>query len=188
LVVLIKKYSPGPVACLEYDPRSPRVAARLSAAILEQIPSARVEHIGSTSVPGCAGKGIIDLMVLYEPGLLEETKSGLMQLGFQPQSTRAPFSEDRPMRVGSIDLDEKTYNIHAHVLCRSSDEVGVMRGFREALSRDPALRIAYIAEKKRILSEGIEDSVDYAEKKSVFVQGVLREIGSLKQTAGDNPS
>ena len=41
----------------------------------------RVEHIGSTSVPGCAGKGIIDLMVLYPVGGLEHARQVLDSLG-----------------------------------------------------------------------------------------------------------
>ena len=56
-----------------------------------------IHHIGSTAVMGCAGKGAIDLMVLYSPGCLTLAKRVLDELGFQRQTTRDPFPEDRPM-------------------------------------------------------------------------------------------
>jgi GrpB-like predicted nucleotidyltransferase (UPF0157 family) len=52
-----------------------------------QLPEVIVEHVGSTAVPGCAGKGAIDLLVPYREGELEPVKEILEQLGFQRQST-----------------------------------------------------------------------------------------------------
>jgi GrpB-like predicted nucleotidyltransferase (UPF0157 family) len=46
--------------------------------------------VGSTSVPGCAGKGVIDLMVVYPPGHLDDTKAVLADLGFQRQLSSFP--------------------------------------------------------------------------------------------------
>src|SRR5262245_50025533 len=94
---IISRYEELPAACRDYDPRAPLVAARIAAAVNQHLPGVIVEHIGSSSVPGCAGKGVIDLMLLYDDGQLEEAKSLLAALGFQPQSTRDPFPETRPM-------------------------------------------------------------------------------------------
>ena len=53
----------GPIELREYDPRWPDLyadhAARLGAALGER--AVRVEHVGSTSVPGLAAKPIIDI-------------------------------------------------------------------------------------------------------------------------------
>jgi GrpB-like predicted nucleotidyltransferase (UPF0157 family) len=53
----------GPIELREYDPRWADLyaehAARLRAALLER--AVRVEHVGSTSVPGLAAKPIIDI-------------------------------------------------------------------------------------------------------------------------------
>jgi GrpB-like predicted nucleotidyltransferase (UPF0157 family) len=91
--------------------------------ILARLRALTVEHIGSTSVPGCAGKGILDLMVLYPPGQLEDARQVLADLGFQRQTTADPFPENRPMRTGSVQYQGNTFRIHAHVLAKDSSEV-----------------------------------------------------------------
>src|ERR1041384_8410236 len=99
---MIGQYQQLPAACRDYDPRSAEVAEQISRMILAQLPSLTVEHIGSTAIPGCAGKGIIDLMILYPDGQLEAAKATLDALGFQRQTSRDPFPGDRPMRVGGV--------------------------------------------------------------------------------------
>ena len=68
-----------------YDPDYAEVAARIADLIRAKVPSVVIEHIGSTAVPNCDGKGTIDLMVLYAEGQVEITKETLDSLGFQPQ-------------------------------------------------------------------------------------------------------
>ena len=60
----------APAACLPYDPRAPEVARRVTEIIHRQLPHVLVEHVGSTAVPGCAGKGVIDLLIPYREGEL----------------------------------------------------------------------------------------------------------------------
>lgn len=77
----IGKYEGAPAACLPYDPRAPDVAGRISQMIRERLPRVVVEHVGSTAVPGCAGKGVIDLLIAYREGELEPVKDALQELG-----------------------------------------------------------------------------------------------------------
>ena len=63
----IRPYVPAPVAVADWDPRSPDVAAHLTALIEAAAPGHVVEHVGSSAVPGLIGKGIIDLVVPAEP-------------------------------------------------------------------------------------------------------------------------
>jgi ubiquinone/menaquinone biosynthesis C-methylase UbiE/GrpB-like predicted nucleotidyltransferase (UPF0157 family) len=136
-----------------------------------------VEHIGSTSVPGCAGKGIVDLMLVYPDGQLAAARDVLDALGFQKQTTRDPFPEDRPMRTGSVVYDGTTFLLHVHVIATSSPEVQELRRFRDRLRADPGLMASYVAAKKAILASGVTDSVDYAIRKGDFVQGALWDGG-----------
>src|ERR1700732_916453 len=80
---VIGPYDTLPAMCLDYDPRAPDVAERGGLLIRTQLPEVRVEHIGSTAVPGLCGKGIIDLMIAYPEGRLEAVKAVLDALGFQ---------------------------------------------------------------------------------------------------------
>jgi len=166
-------YEPSDAIYSPYDPRSPEVAALLAEAIRERDASISVDHIGSTSIPGCGGKGIIDLAVTYEPGGLESTRDALDALGFQRQTGRDPFPETRPMRVGSISALGGNFRIHAHVIERNGEEHRGLIGFRDTLRQGAALRSAYEQRKQQILASGVTDSLDYCEAKGSFITTTL---------------
>jgi len=173
---VIGPYEDRPAACHDHDPRSAEVARRVESLIEPHLPGATVEHVGSTAVPGCAGKGVVDLMLVYPDGLLAAARDLLDALGFQRQSTCDPFPEDRPMRTGSLVHEGTTFNLHVHVIAASSPEVQVLRGFRDRLRADAALRAGYVAAKKAILAGGCTDPIDYCYRKGDFVTEALREI------------
>jgi GrpB-like predicted nucleotidyltransferase (UPF0157 family) len=173
---IVGPYEHRPAACHEYDPRSAEVARKVAALIEPHLDGALVEHIGSTSVPGCAGKGIVDLMIVYPDGRLAVARDLLDALGFQRQSTRDPFPEERPMRTGSLVHDGTVFNLHVHVLAAMSEEVQELRAFRDRLRSDPCMMAAYVAAKKAILAEGCTDSLEYCQRKSVFVTQALQQI------------
>ena len=172
---VIGPYFRAPATCHDYDPRIPVVARRIASMITSRFSALTVEHVGSTSVPGCAGKGVIDLMVVYPPGLLEDTKAVLADLGFQRQISSDPHPEDRPMRTGSVQYQESTFRVHCHVLAMDSPEVEQLRTFRDRLRTDPHLVDAYVARKQEIIATGITDTAEYARAKGPFVEKVLRD-------------
>lgn len=52
----------------------------LSADILEMVPGAQIEEIGSTSIPGAITKGDLDLLVLVEENRFTQAKDTLTQV------------------------------------------------------------------------------------------------------------
>ncbi|MBN2084517.1 MAG: GrpB family protein [Anaerolineales bacterium] len=166
---------PGAV-CIPYDPLAPEAAREVIRLIAARDSSLTVEHVGSTAVPGCDGKGVLDLLVMYEPGALERAKEALADLGFQRQTGRDPWPEDRPMRVGSLAFEGRLFPIHAHVIARGSDEASELMRFRDRLRADPELRNAYAARKREILKMGIADSLEYSIIKGSFVRDALEKI------------
>jgi GrpB-like predicted nucleotidyltransferase (UPF0157 family) len=172
----IQPYAPGPAAFRAYDSRWPQVAALLIEAIESQDARLSAEHIGSTSVPECGGKGVIDLIVTYREGDLEAAKFALAALGFHPQHGRDPFPETRPMREGSVTALGATFRIHAHVIVRDGEEHRGLIAFRDALRNDRDLRVAYESEKQRILAAGVTDSLDYCYAKGEFITSTLAAI------------
>jgi GrpB-like predicted nucleotidyltransferase (UPF0157 family) len=182
----IGPYEHRPAACHEHDPRSAEVASKVAALIELRLPGAVVEHIGSTSVPGCAGKGVVDLMLLYPVGQLAAARDLLDALGFQPQNTRDPFPEERPMRTGSLVQDGTAFNLHVHVISAVAPEAGALRAFRDQLRADPGLVASYVATKKGIIAAGVTDTVDYAIRKGEFVCRALVGIARRETvTRGD---
>ena len=152
-----------------------RLPSRSAQLIESHLPDVKVEHVGSTAVPGCAGKGVVDLMVLYPPGQLSEVREGLDALGFQRQTGRDPFPEERPMRIGSIEFEGTRFRLHAHVIASDSPEVSEFRTFRDRLRGDPMLLEQYVALKRKIIAEGVTDSLDYSIRKGDFIAGILRD-------------
>jgi GrpB-like predicted nucleotidyltransferase (UPF0157 family) len=174
--IRIERYTAQPAAYREYDPRWAEVAALLIEAIEKQDARVRVDHIGSTSVPECGGKGVIDLAVTYAEGDLDAAKSALAALGFHAQGGRDPFPESRPMREASVAASGSKFNVHAHVIVREGEEHRQLVGFRDALRRDPDLRRAYEADKQRILASGVTDSLEYCYAKEAFIKGALQTL------------
>ena len=126
-------------ACLPYDPRAQDVALKVAGMINDRLPDITVEQVGSTAVPGCAGEGVIDVLIPYRKGGLEPVKETLKELGFPRQGTRNPFPEDRPMHVGSIRHDGDTFRLHVHVVPADSGEPDELRAFRVRLRADPEM-------------------------------------------------
>ena len=172
---IIGKYQLKPAVLIPYSPEYPAVAAHIAKLIKAKLPSVIVEHIGSTAIPNCNGKGIIDLIVSYPEGRLEITKEILQHHGFQPQPHRDPFPEDRPMLVGSIAYRGEVFQIHIHVIQQENPEIYSTLKFRDRLRKDKGLVRQYIECKKQILQSEITDSLEYCLAKQAFIKNVLSE-------------
>lgn len=170
---VIGPYVGRPAVCRDYDPRAAEVARQIAALVSQHLPHIHVEHVGSTSVPGCAGKGIVDLMIPVPEGALEVVKQLLDRLGFQPQTGPDRFPEERPMRTGSWQHDGETFLLHVHVIPANSPEVDEMRFFRACLRADSELVRAYVARKREIIAGGVTDSLEYCRIKGEFLKSVF---------------
>lgn len=131
-----------------WDPRALEVAKRVAELIRSRMPDVQVEHVGSSAIPGCAGKGIIDLLVMYPPGRLAAARDALDGLGFQRQGGVDPFPEERPLRLGAYDYDGETFRLHAHVVAADDPEARELIFFRDQLREHPDLVDEYVAAKR----------------------------------------
>jgi GrpB-like predicted nucleotidyltransferase (UPF0157 family) len=172
----VGRYEDTAAIFAEYDPRAPQIAQLLKDAIEAREPRIIVDHIGSTAVPHCRGKGIIDLAVTYAAGDLESAKASLDALGFQRQTGREPFPETRPMRKAAVSALGGTFRVHAHVIERNGHEHRELIAFRDTLLRAPDLRSAYENTKRQILASGITDSLDYSKAKGSFITATLSQL------------
>ncbi len=170
--------APGkPVRFRPWDPALPEAAARVVALIREAAPDAAVEHVGSSAVPGCPGKGHLDLVLPYrDPVHLARLNAAVFGLGFGRQQGREPFPEERPMRVGTIDHAGATHVIHLHIVPEASGEAAELTTFRDRLRADPALVAAYGRLKQELVESGVTDGIAYTHAKSAFILGVLGEM------------
>jgi GrpB-like predicted nucleotidyltransferase (UPF0157 family) len=172
----IGPYQRVPVQVYQADPDASEVARRLIALIATRWPQTPAEHIGSTAVPGLAGKGTIDLLLAAEPAHIPAITAALAGLGFQPQAPAA-FPPTRPMLWGAFHHRGTDYPVHLHVVPASSPEVAAMRGFRDALRADPHLRRRYAVLKRAIVAGGPADPVAFTKAKHDWIAATLAHLG-----------
>lgn len=153
----------------DYDPRWPALAAEAISELTEALPGAftRIEHFGSTSVPGLAAKPVIDLMAgtvsLYAAGALTDKLSALGYLTADTgMSGRLFFYRDRDGR--------RTH--HLHVV---PDETLDMRNeilLRDYLRRNPADATEYGALKRQVAAQ-TADGLAYTTAKTELIQRIV---------------
>jgi GrpB-like predicted nucleotidyltransferase (UPF0157 family) len=178
----IGRYRRLPVQVYQPDPDAPEVARRLIALIATRWPATPAEHIGSTAVPGLAGKNTIDLLLAADPAQIPAITQALLELGFQPQ-VPAAFPPSRPMLWGTFRHGPTECPVHVHVVPAGSPEVVALRGFRDALRADPVLRRRYAALKRAIVAGGPADPVAFTKAKHDWIAATLAHLG----LAGEQP-
>jgi GrpB-like predicted nucleotidyltransferase (UPF0157 family) len=171
-----------PARYREYDPRWARVARRVIESADETVDGVTFEHVGSTAVPGCGGKGIIDMLALYRPGQLDQATRALRRLGLHPQGEDFPhpFPPHRPMYLGAIELDGETFIVYVHVLPVDSPEAERFRVFRDRLMQREDLRKAYSRVKREIIEAGVTDSDRYRQAKTDVIAEILGPDAELE--------
>jgi GrpB-like predicted nucleotidyltransferase (UPF0157 family) len=171
----------------EWDPRY-RVVVQSLVSQLEKLRSdVAFEHVGSTAVVGCGGKGVIDLLALYDGIAVDEVKAWLLGLGLGRQGTEfsRPWRESRPMYLGWYQFVGQEWLFYVHVVSASSDEVRRFRAFRDLLSRTPELVASYCSLKRSIIGLGVTDTDDYAVQKRDFFRTALgrqHELASVQDS------
>jgi dephospho-CoA kinase len=177
------------------------VAARVIAIIEAARPELHVEHIGSTSVPGLPGKGIVDLGTEADPAQISAITNAMYELGFGPQPGPAPWPATRPMHVGALIHEGDEFRIHFHVHPRGVGDLAKDLRFRDALRADPALVEGYARIKQGIVERagGALDGPIYQAEKGGWILDVYDRLGIERpanvglgpmgeaSTAGDPP-
>jgi len=149
-----------------YDPAWPeRFAAeraRIAAALGPR--ALRIEHIGSTSVPGLAAKPIVD--VLVEVATLDG-------VDLEPAGYVLRVREDGHRMFRTPELD-----VHVHVWPSGSPNIATDLAFRDRLRASPDDRAAYEALKRELAERDWPDMNHYAEAKGPLIREILRHQGS----------
>ncbi len=111
---MFNKYIENKVEYKPYDNRFPEVFNKIKLLLSEHLSDVKISHYGSSAIKGLGGKGIIDLFIQTRRENIGEVIITLEEIGFHyPAFRTRPFPEDRPMRAGSIKVENTVYNIHA---------------------------------------------------------------------------
>lgn len=149
----------------------------------------RIDHIGSTAVPGLAAKNVIDIQI-SAAALDDQIISGMLELGYiQPKGI---WCDHRPPNWIGPDSDwEKLFfnpptgqrrtNTHVRVLGRPNQRYPLL--FRDYLRAHPNSAGAY-AELKRGLVEFLSDPKMYPEVKDPAVDLIYFAAEDWASTTG----
>jgi GrpB-like predicted nucleotidyltransferase (UPF0157 family) len=158
-----------PVIIAEYDAAWParfrEEAARISAALEGR--ERRIEHIGSTSVPGLAAKPVVDiLLVLDDPGDEASYLPALELAGYELRVREPEFWRHRMLRTPARD-------VHVHVFPPDSPEVERYLLFRDRLRGEAAEREMYESAKRRLAAQDWPSRDHYAQAKTEVVEAII---------------
>jgi len=134
----------------------------------------RIEHIGSTAVPGLAAKPIGDILVTVDDP--EDESMFRAQLEAAGYVLRVRESNHRMFRTPERD-------VHVHVWPSGGDEEGKHLLFRDRLRSSSDDRLRY-EEAKKALAGHYRDGNYYAEAKSAVIEDILR-VAAEGHTASD---
>ncbi|MXW26767.1 MAG: GrpB family protein [Dehalococcoidia bacterium] len=172
------------IEIIDYDPAWPDTFAGLSSALAAALgPLAlRIEHVGSTSVPGLGAKPIIDIDVIIEsPRLLPLVVEGLGTLGYSHEGDGGIPDREAFGRAGAMvpaDGSGRVWPAHHLYVCPSgSEELQRHLRFRDYLRSHPDSAARYEALKRDLAHRHANDIDAYVAGKSAFVERILAVDG-----------
>lgn len=156
-----------PIEVVDYDPSWPAAASAELVRLAEALSAWRVEieHIGSTAVPGCTAKPIIDILVGTEPNVREDVAAAVVAAGYETLGEAAPGRiylrrrRGRFFNVHVVELGGELWrdNLALRDYLRTHDHERERYGEakRRAVAAAPIL-LAYSREKESLLLELLE--------------------------------
>ncbi len=168
------------VRIVEYDPEWPAAAARELRRVGEALgsPAVRLEHVGSTSVPGLAAKPIVDLQVAVkalEPQAAYVEPLEAIGYLFVPFATAPEYHF-----FGKPPERPRTH--HLHVCEAGGFEERRHLAFRDFLRANPVDAARYEAVKREAARLHPEDRLAYmAGKESILLELERRALADAKE-------
>jgi GrpB-like predicted nucleotidyltransferase (UPF0157 family) len=171
-----------PIEYVDYDPAWParyatwrdRIAPALGDAAI------RIDHVGSTAVPGLPAKPTVDIQVSVR-GLEDESYVALLAaIGLQLRSRDTLHRYFRPFAGAPRD-------VHVHVCPAGSAWEREHLLFRDFLRTSPEARSAYAEAKSQAAARWADDRIAYTDAKSAVILAVLDAAAVWAEATGWSP-
>lgn len=170
-----------PIRIVPYDPEWPAMfkcqATDLRAAIGPV--ALRIDHIGSTAIPGLAAKPIIDVQISvadFEP--LDAYRFPLESLGYVFRADNA----ERTKRYFREPPGQRRTHIHVRRAGSFSEQFALL--FRDYLRTHPDIVADYARLKERLAREYHEDRYGYTDAKGPFIWAAIAKADAWAQQTG----
>jgi GrpB-like predicted nucleotidyltransferase (UPF0157 family) len=156
------------IKIVDYDPNWPKKFARHARIIADALGSSalRVEHIGSTSVPGLAAKPIIDTLVVLSDSSDESAYLPQLEAAGYILRVREPdWNEHRMLRSPEKD-------VHIHIYSAGCLEIQRNLTFRDRLRGNIDDRRRYEQTKRELAAKDWFDMNAYADAKTEVIESI----------------
>ena len=164
----------GPISFEDYDSDYPHVFAEVVKAIQAVLPSAQIEHVGSTSVPGLGGRRVLDIVIPAEKGSHDEIVSKLLSIGF----IKSPLTHIQPMLTGVVQYNGKDYPMLLYVLPPDSEICQGWITFRMYMQQHPEEIQHYTDVKKQAIAEGKTNGWTYQQAKTPYLESLVTKMSN----------
>jgi GrpB-like predicted nucleotidyltransferase (UPF0157 family) len=160
----------GRIRIVDYDPAWPaqfrREAERIRAALGDRV--LRIEHVGSTAVPGLAAKPLIDVLLVVADSADERAYvPDLVAAGYVLRIREPDWYEHRLFKGPDVDLN-------LHVLSAGCPEIERYLIFRDWLRANEADRELYARTKRELAQRAWKYVQNYADAKTPVVEAILQ--------------
>lgn len=165
---------PDPSWPERYEAEAARIVAALPADLVE-----RIDHIGSTSVPGLAAKPIVDIQ-LSLAAMIPRSAYVEPLIGLGYRWVVDPWTDDHEY-FSRDDGERRAFHIHA---CAAGSHWERRHlAFRDALRSDPVTAAAYERLKRDLASAHPRDIMAYVDGKTSFVRSIEAGSGARRSFA-----
>jgi GrpB-like predicted nucleotidyltransferase (UPF0157 family) len=161
----------------DYDPHWPELFAREADRIRSVLGSRalRIEHGGSTSVPGLPAKPVIDLLLGVDNSANEDTYAPELEASGYLLKIREPDWYEHRMFKGP-DTD-----INLHVFSSGCPEIDRMLIFRDWLRSNAADRDLYARTKFALVQQEWKHVQNYADAKTVIIEEIIARARDIRK-------
>jgi GrpB-like predicted nucleotidyltransferase (UPF0157 family) len=152
-----------------YNPAWPDLFDRLAKQIREALGDAvlRLEHVGSTSVPGLSAKPIIDMLLVVADSRNEAAfVKPLEEIGYTLHIREPDWHQHRLLKPPDV-------KGNLHVFSAGCVEIERMLRFRDWLRNHPEDRQLYETKKRELAARTWKYTQNYADAKSGVIQEIL---------------
>jgi GrpB-like predicted nucleotidyltransferase (UPF0157 family) len=160
----------GPILIVDYDPAWPALFRREADRIRHVLGgrAMRIEHVGSTSVPGLAAKPIVDILLVVADSADEPAYVPAMTAAGYVLRIREPdWYQHRLFKGPDVD-------INLHVLSAGCPEIERYVVFRDWLRRNASDRQLYERTKRALAQQHWKYGQNYADAKTAVVEEIIQ--------------
>lgn len=174
-----------PIVIVPYDPRWPQEFHGIATSLRQGLGrvATRIDHVGSTAVPGLAAKDVIDIQISIPRGTEERSvRAPLGALGYDFQSA----NPDRTKRMFREPVGHRRTHVHVREPGSFDEQLNLL--FRDFLRAERAAALAYASEKRRLAERFRDDRPGYVAAKEPVVWALLAQAHTWSQRVGWSPS